>query len=933
MTATEPEGETRPVPATTAAEGERAAGAGRGASAAGGGSGANDEPNDHPGTGGRRRRRRSRWLVAYLVLLALSHVAQLVVPAGPWALVESGDRPSVPGTIEAVTVPAFGAGGRELARPAGVRVALRALDPVGTAAEDAPVVVLLHGSPGSARNFEYMQPALAAAGYRTLALDLPGFGRSQRSVPDYGIDAHAGYVLATMDALEIERAHVVGWSMGSGVALEMADTAPERVRTITMLGGIGIQEAEGSGDYVLEHVKYRTGWVLGVALPEALPHFGVLGPRSLRRATIRNFMDTDQRPLRGILERIEMPVLVLHGAQDFLVPAWGAREHHDIVEHSELVMLEQSHFGPMIEDQAAELSTHLIDFLDRMSVPGATPERRTTDLSDPERSAADAETHLGIDHEMSPYAQLAALAAATFVSEDLTCIAAGLLVRAGELDLFVAVAGCVLGIFLGDVGLWLIGRVLGRRVYRLGWIRKKLPVHHIERVGAWLDDHAGKAVLGSRFLPGTRLPLYVTAGMLGRRPLRFFCWFAVASIIWTPILVVLALVFGAAVKAPLERWFGHGWHTILIAAIVILVAVRTVVSLFDPVGRLRLRARFARVRRWEFWPAWIFYAPVLPWIAWLSLRHRGFTVVTAANPGIPHGGFVGESKSRILEQLPQERVTPFALVEPGSVAERVEHVCDLATTWGWPVILKPDAGERGAAVRRIDGPNDAELYFDAFSGPILAQAYEPGPGEAGIFWLREPGQERGRLFSITDKKFSWIEGDGEHTLRELVWRHPRYRMQAGMFLRRHAADAERVLDAGERFLLAMAGNHCQGTKFVDGEHLRTPELERAIEAIASSIEGFRFGRFDVRYAGDEDLRRGEGFRIIELNGATSEATHIYDPEHTLLDAYRTLFTQWSLLFRIGAAARDEGVPPSSLRELVRAVVVHRRRDAAGAIAD
>jgi len=883
----------------------------------------------------RRPRWRRRLLVAYVLLLVSSNVVQWFAPSGPWGLVHREDRAGYARAtaVELVEIPAFGADARPL-EGRRVGVAVRIVEPAAEAGPRPPVV-LLHGSPGSARDFDRIAPLLADAGYRTLAIDLPGFGRSQPRVPDYGIDAHGASALAVMDALGVEAAHVVGYSMGSGPALHMAAAAPGRIRSVTMLGGIGIQEAEGSGDYHLEQFKYRVGWVLAVALPEALPHFGVLGSRDFRRSFIRNFMDSDQRPLRGILERFDRPLLVLHGARDFLVPAWGALEHHEIASESELVMLEQSHFGPFIEEESREIAVHLVDFLERHDDPAARRARRTTDLSDPERNALEAEsTGLGIDHTTGPYAQMLLLAGATFVSEDLTCIAAGLLVRRGEIDLFVAVAGCVFGIFLGDVALWLTGRLLGRRIYRWPWLRRRLPVHHIERVGAWLDDHAGKAILGSRFLPGTRLPLYLTAGMLGRRPLRFFAWFAVAALIWTPMLVVLVVAFGPAVTGPLERWLGHGWLSMIVAAVVILTIVRLVFMLVDPLGRLRLRARFARLRRWEFWPAWAFYLPVVPWIAWLALRHRSLMVITAANPGMPHGGFVGESKTDILERLPQDRVVPFARIDPGSVAGRVEHAVHLAETWGWPIVLKPDAGERGTAVRRIDGAVEAELYFESFAGPILAQAFDPGPGEAGIFWLREPGAARGRIFSITDKHFSWIEGDGRRTLRELVWRHPRYRMQAGMFLRRHAADAERVLGEGERFLLAMAGNHCQGTKFVDGERLRTPELEEAIEEIAAGFDGFEFGRFDVRYADEAQLRRGEGFRIIELNGITSEATHVYDPDRTLLDAYRTLYEQWSLLFRIGAAARDAGrATPSTVRGLLGAIVTHRRRDAAGAIAD
>src|SRR5204863_7531177 len=121
-----------------------------------------------------------------------------------------------------------------------------------------------------------------------------------------------------------------------------------------------------------------------------------------------------------------------------------------------------------------------------------------------------------------------------------------------------------------------------------------------------------------------------------------------------------------------------------------------------------------------------------------------------------------------------------------------------------------------------DVANDLESQ----TGTIIVQTYHPGPFEAGVFYIRIPGEKSGRIFSITDKKFPVIVGDGQSTLEQLIWAHPRFRMQAQTFLARHERDADRVLPVGEAFRLAVAGNHCQGTLFLDGYHLITPELER-----------------------------------------------------------------------------------------------------------
>jgi hypothetical protein len=110
--------------------------------------------------------------------------------------------------------------------------------------------------------------------------------------------------------------------------------------------------------------------------------------------------------------------------------------------------------------------------------------------------------------------------------------------------------------------------------------------------------------------------------------------------------------------------------------------------------------------------------------------------------------------------------------------------------------------------------------------------------------------------------------------------------------------------------------------FLDGAQFETPALEQAIDALARSFDGFYFGRFDVRFTDPERFMAGEEFRIVELNGVTSESTNVYDPDYGLLRAWRTLGRQWSLAYRIGAANRRQGHRTSSVRALVRAARRH-----------
>src|SRR5438094_8293573 len=76
--------------------------------------------------------------------------------------------------------------------------------------------------------------------------------------------------------------------------------------------------------------------------------------------------------------------------------------------------------------------------------------------------------------------------------------------------------------------------------------------------------------------------------------------------------------------------------------------------------------------------------------------------------------------------------------------------------------------------------------------------------------------------------------------------------------------------------------------------------------------GFFIGRYDIRYSSEDDFRAGRNFQIIELNGAASEATSIYDARNSIFAAYRTLFQQWDLVFAIGAANCKRGCAATKL---------------------
>jgi membrane protein DedA with SNARE-associated domain len=516
------------------------------------------------------------------------------------------------------------------------------------------------------------------------------------------------------------------------------------------------------------------------------------------------------------------------------------------------------------------------------------------------------------------------LAAATLVSEDAACLAAALLVVNGTVTTVAAIAACTLGIFVGDLGLWTLGRAGAAGLARWHFAAPYLALAHAHHSSHRLVNRAAQVIVASRFLPGTRLPLYVAAGAVGVPLRRFAGWSFLACCLWTPAVVLAAgrLSAVAAMLAPDAKVTTLALQAG--GALLTLPVVGLLRAASSASARQRLAATVARWRRWEFWPMWIFYAPVGLWLVWLTIRHRGVTM-TAANPGMPDGGTVGESKFDILTSLPEDVTIPSFRLAPEHLGARAARMrVEIARrSWIFPLVLKPDVGQRGVGVRLARDWDDVRSYFSTIGDvAVLVQPYDPGPHEAGVFYVRHPEWARGRIFSITDKIFPEVTGDGTETIAELIWRHPRYRMQAAMFLRRLGPQARAVPASGERVALAIAGNHAQGTLFRDGAHLITPALESRIDEIARQVPGFFIGRFDIRYRSVESFKRGAAFAIVELNGATAESTNIYDPDRSLLSAYRTLFAQWSLVFGIGAANHRRGVPLTSMRRLFGLLATH-----------
>ena len=319
-----------------------------------------------------------------------------------------------------------------------------------------------------------------------------------------------------------------------------------------------------------------------------------------------------------------------------------------------------------------------------------------------------------------------------------------------------------------------------------------------------------------------------------------------------------------------------------------------------------------KFKSWEYWPFGIVQFPLFFYWLWLSLKARSIFFFSASNPEILMGGMLGESKFDVLKLVPDE-------IKPRSILVQLpSSVSDILTTLNkhqldFPVVFKPDLGERGWMVKIIRSSADVEQYLSEIRIDFIIQELVDFPLEFGVFYVRYPNDSNGRVNSITMKDFLHVVGDGSSTLEELILKKDRAKLQWETLKISHRDQLKNIPAEGVKVELVPIGNHCLGTTFLNGNHLITDRLNASFDRISKQIKGFYFGRFDIRCASFEDLENGR-IKVMELNGCGAEPAHIYQPGFSLAEAFKVLFTHWRNLYVISTQNHSRGVPYLSFRE-------------------
>lgn len=276
-----------------------------------------------------------------------------------------------------------------------------------------------------------------------------------------------------------------------------------------------------------------------------------------------------------------------------------------------------------------------------------------------------------------------------------------------------------------------------------------------------------------------------------------------------------------------------------------------------------------------------------------------------------------ESKYDIYETMSEYLYPKTILINPDKDIKHITQQLE-AKNIQLPFIVKPDTGMRGLKVKLLNTFEDLYSYHSSATFSYLIQEYIAYENEVGIFYTRYPDEKLGIITGIVGKEFLTIIGDGISTIETLVKKNDRHLLQLNNLRVIYGNNLKKILPLNEKYTLVPYGNHSRGSKFIDFSNLIDEQLTSTINLICQSIPDFYYGRLDIKFKNWEDLKNGENFSIIEVNGAGSEPTHIYDPKHSIFYAWKEIKLHCKILYEISMANKKiRGLEFMTIKEGLR----------------
>ncbi len=338
------------------------------------------------------------------------------------------------------------------------------------------------------------------------------------------------------------------------------------------------------------------------------------------------------------------------------------------------------------------------------------------------------------------------------------------------------------------------------------------------------------------------------------------------------------------------------------------------------------QAWFIRLTNKEYWDSRIFTVPIGFYVAYLALRARSPLFFTAANPAIPTGGMVGENKADISRWIPPQYRPKNGLIEPSDSVLEIRQKMD-SVQLKFPVIIKPVVGCRGLMVKKVENLTEIANHLMRFPTQFLIEEFIDFPIEAAVLFWKNPETGAQGILSVAVKEFLSVEGTGVNCVESLLLKNPRAILQMPRLMREKPELLRKIPALGEKIIVEHIGNHCRGTKFLNYNHLITPEMVADFAKIQTDLPNCYVFRLDLKTPSVSDLQNGQNIKILEINGVGSDPAHIYDPKTPFFEMYGGYMRLWRKIFEVSTALNRRGVRYMKFSEY--RVFMRRQKEAFG----
>lgn len=320
---------------------------------------------------------------------------------------------------------------------------------------------------------------------------------------------------------------------------------------------------------------------------------------------------------------------------------------------------------------------------------------------------------------------------------------------------------------------------------------------------------------------------------------------------------------------------------------------------------MNIRDFIYKLNHWETWHYLAKYIPLAPAWLWFCLKSRSLWFFSSSNPTLTFGGFEGESKMEMYEQLPAGSYPKSILISSALSFNEVEQKF-YSSHFNYPFAVKPDVGMMGFLFRKIRSKEAFRKYHEQINVDYIIQDFVNYPIEVSVFYYRYPGNKKGVITGFLKKEFLEVTGDGVSSLWELIQQYPRVRFRLEEMRAKHETKLNEILAVNEIYCLSPALNLSRGGKLVSLNGEKNDKLLEVFDAISNHTKYFYYGRYDIKCASVDDLRNGKNFTILEFNGSGAEPHHIYGNGYTLMQAYRIVLHHWKTLYHISKINHQSG---------------------------